>query len=138
MSQADLSPGTADPPTARERRPRLGATPRLLVGAGGVPVRIAVGARTFGGPSNPGEGPPFLSDVTQNGLFIAFTALTVELPLFLPLAVGGVAGGRGARGSYGPRACSAWSPPSRWPSPGGWSVRRCSRCRTSRGCPGPR
>jgi ABC-2 type transport system permease protein len=57
-----------------------------------VPVLIAVVVRTFGGPSNPGEGPPFLSDVTQNGLFIAFTALTVELPLFLPLAIGVVAG----------------------------------------------
>lgn len=80
----------------------LGSELRLLLGrlrirAGlvvlaAVPVLIAVVVRTFGGPSSPGEGPPFLSDVTQNGLFIAFTALTVELPLFLPLAIGVVAG----------------------------------------------
>jgi len=63
-----------------------------LVVLAAVPVLIAVVVRTFGGPSSPGEGPPFLSDVTQNGLFIAFTSLTVELPLFLPLAVGVVAG----------------------------------------------
>jgi ABC-2 type transport system permease protein len=70
---------------------------RLRIRAGlavlaGVPVLIGLVVRTFGGPANPGEGPPFLSDATQNGLFIAFTALTVELPLFLPLAVGVVAG----------------------------------------------
>ncbi len=86
------------PATAR----LLGSELRLLLGrlrirAGlvvlaAVPVLIAVVVRTFGGPSSPGEGPPFLSDVTQNGLFITFTALTVELPLFLPLAIGVVAG----------------------------------------------
>ncbi len=57
-----------------------------------VPVLIAVVVRWLGGPSSPAEGPPFLSDVTSNGLFVAFTALAVELPLFLPLAVGVVAG----------------------------------------------
>jgi ABC-2 type transport system permease protein len=94
---------------SRAEAVRVGATPRLLrsevglllgrlrIRAGlvvlaAVPVLIAVVVRTFGGPSDPGEGPPFLSDVTQNGLFIAFTALTVELPLFLPLAIGVVAG----------------------------------------------
>ncbi len=80
----------------------LGSELRLLLGrlrirAGlvvlaAVPVLIAVVVRTFGGPDSPSEGPPFLADVTQNGLFIAFTALTVELPLFLPLAIGVVAG----------------------------------------------
>jgi ABC-2 type transport system permease protein len=80
----------------------LGSEMRLLLGrlrirAGllvlaAVPLLIGVVVRTFGGPASPSEGPPFLADVTQNGLFIAFTALTVELPLFLPLAVGVVAG----------------------------------------------
>lgn len=80
----------------------LGSELRLLLGrlrirAGlvvlaGVPLLIGVVVRTFGGPASASEGPPFLADVTQNGLFIAFTALTVELPLFLPLAVGVVAG----------------------------------------------
>lgn len=72
-------------------------TGRLRIRAGlvvlaAVPVLIAFVVRTFGGPSGPGEGPPFLADVTQNGLFVAFTALTVELPLFLPLAIGVIAG----------------------------------------------
>jgi ABC-2 type transport system permease protein len=34
-----------------------------------------------------GEGPPFLSQVTDNGLFLVFTSLTVLLPFFLPLSV---------------------------------------------------
>ncbi len=33
------------------------------------------------------EGPPFLNQITGNGLFLVFTALTVTLPFFLPLAV---------------------------------------------------
>src|SRR3954453_9625787 len=110
MSQVDVvDDGVAgrDAPEGPARR--FGATPRLLASEIGlllgrmriraglvvlaaVPVLIAGVVRTFGGPESPGEGPPFLADVTQNGLFIAFTALTVELPLFLPLAVGVVAG----------------------------------------------
>ena len=90
--------GPAGSPTLRLLGSELGLLlGRMRIRAGlvvlaAVPVLIAVVVRTFGGPDNPGEGPPFLSDVTQNGLFIAFTALTVELPLFLPLAVGVVAG----------------------------------------------
>ena len=37
-------------------------------------------------------GPAFLGDITNNGLFVSFTALTVSIPLFLPLTVGVVAG----------------------------------------------
>lgn len=39
-----------------------------------------------------GEGPQFLGQVTGNGLFLVFTALTVCLPFFLPLVVGVLAG----------------------------------------------
>ena len=39
-----------------------------------------------------GRGPAFLGDITQNGLFVSLTALTVAIPLFLPLTVGVVAG----------------------------------------------
>lgn len=39
-----------------------------------------------------GDGPQFLGQVTGNGLFLVFTALTVALPLFLPLIVGVVSG----------------------------------------------
>ncbi len=47
-----------------------------------------------------GDGPTFLSQVTQNGLFLVFTALTVTLPLFLPLAVA-VASGDAVAGEAG-------------------------------------
>lgn len=55
-----------------------------------VPVLIAVAVRlTTSGDSG---GPAFLGDITNNGLFVSFTALTVSIPLFLPLTVGVVAG----------------------------------------------
>ena len=38
------------------------------------------------------ERPPFLSLIAQNRLFLAFTALVVSLPLFMPLAVSVVSG----------------------------------------------
>jgi ABC-2 type transport system permease protein len=54
------------------------------------PVLIGIAVRTSA-PSND-EGPPFLSQVTDNGLFLVFTSLTVLLPFFLPLAVSVAAG----------------------------------------------
>lgn len=56
-----------------------------------VPILIAVAVRVTGAGSS-GGGPAFLSDITQNGLFVSFTALTVSIPLFLPLTIGVVAG----------------------------------------------
>jgi ABC-2 type transport system permease protein len=58
----------------------LSCAPILL----GIAVRVSA-------PSN-GEGPPFLAQVTENGLFLAFTSLVVTLPLFLPVAVAVVSG----------------------------------------------
>jgi ABC-2 type transport system permease protein len=55
-----------------------------------VPILIAVAVRVTGAGS--GGGPAFLGDITQNGLFVSFTALTVSIPLFLPLTIGVVAG----------------------------------------------
>ena len=56
-----------------------------------VPILIAIAVRvTSAGDS--GRGPAFIGDITQNGLFVAFTALTVSIPLFLPLTIGVVAG----------------------------------------------
>jgi len=49
------------------------------------PILIGIAVRVSA-PSN-GDGPPFLSQVTDNGLFLVFTSLTVLLPFFLPLAV---------------------------------------------------
>ena len=56
-----------------------------------VPILIAVAVRVTSAGAG-GRGPAFIGDITQNGLFVAFTALTVSIPLFLPLTVGVVAG----------------------------------------------
>ncbi|MFJ3029205.1 ABC transporter permease [Curtobacterium sp. NPDC087080] len=55
-----------------------------------VPVLIAIAVRLTTDRSS--GGPAFLGDITNNGLFVAFTALTVSIPLFLPLTVGVVSG----------------------------------------------
>lgn len=56
------------------------------------PVLIGVALELTTGEVAPGEGPPFLAGVTNNGLFLAFTAMTAALPVFLPLAVAVVSG----------------------------------------------
>jgi ABC-2 type transport system permease protein len=48
---------------------------------------VLIGFAVHHSPTTPGDGPPFLSQVTDNGLFLVFTSLTVLLPFFLPLAV---------------------------------------------------
>jgi ABC-2 type transport system permease protein len=55
-----------------------------------VPVILAIAVRV----SAPGQGggPAFISAITGNGLFVAFAALALELPLFLPLAVSAISG----------------------------------------------
>jgi ABC-2 type transport system permease protein len=55
-----------------------------------VPVILAVSVRL----SSPGQGggPNLISAITGNGLFVAFAALALELPLFLPLAVSAISG----------------------------------------------
>lgn len=57
-----------------------------------VPILIAVAVRLSSSDGSSGRGPAFLDSITQNGLFVAITALTVAIPLFLPLTVGVVAG----------------------------------------------
>src|SRR5687768_10869982 len=54
----------------------LSSAPILL----GVAVRLA----SVGGDGGDGGGPPFLGQITQNGVFLVFTGLVVALPLFLP------------------------------------------------------
>jgi len=55
-----------------------------------VPVILAVAVKVSA--PRPGRGPDFLSSITSNGLFVALAALTVEMGLFLPLAVSTLAG----------------------------------------------
>ncbi|WP_104192707.1 ABC transporter permease [Cryobacterium sp. Y82] len=64
----------------------------MLVAVALIPVLLAVAVRLSSSTLNPGEGPPFLDRVTQNGLFVGFTAMVVAIPLFLPLTIGVVAG----------------------------------------------
>ena len=64
----------------------------LLVVLALLPVLIGIAIRVSNGPSEPGEGPPFLERVSGNGLFLSFTGLAVVVPFFLPLTVGVVSG----------------------------------------------
>ncbi|GAA4670973.1 ABC transporter permease [Frondihabitans cladoniiphilus] len=63
----------------------------MLGALAAIPVLLAIAVRVT--TSRDGSrGPAFLGDITQNGLFVSLTALTVAIPLFLPLTVGVVAG----------------------------------------------
>jgi len=70
----------------RRRRNQAG----LLVLAA-VPVLIAVAVKVSP-PGRGGDGPDFFASITENGLFVALASLTLELGLFLPLAVAAIAG----------------------------------------------
>ncbi len=56
-----------------------------------IPILIGIALR-LAGPAPSGRGPAFLSQITENGLFVGMTALVVAIPLFLPLTIGVVAG----------------------------------------------
>ncbi|MDX2942589.1 MULTISPECIES: ABC transporter permease [Streptomyces] len=71
----------------------LAAVPVLV----GIAVRIETGdgSSMGGGPDGGGGGgggPAFIAQITNNGLFLVFTALAATLPFFLPMAVGVIAG----------------------------------------------
>lgn len=70
----------------RRRRNRA-----LLALLAATPLAIGIAVRLRNPPGN-GDGPPFLHQITTNGLFLVFTSLVVTLPLLLPLLVGVVAG----------------------------------------------
>jgi ABC-2 type transport system permease protein len=55
-------------------------------------VPLVIGIAVYLSTPRGGEGPAFLGQITGNGLFLVFTALTVSIPVFLPLVVGIVAG----------------------------------------------
>jgi ABC-2 type transport system permease protein len=70
----------------RRRRNQAG----LLVLAS-VPVLISIAVKVSS-PGRGGDGPDFFSSITDNGLFVALASLTLELGLFLPLAVAAISG----------------------------------------------
>ena len=94
--------------TAVVRRPVAAVSPRFLLSElrlmlgrrrnqigllvlAAVPVLIAISVKST--VSRPGQdAPDFFRSITENGLFVALAALTIELGLFLPLAVAVVAG----------------------------------------------
>ena len=57
-----------------------------------IPIFLAIAVSLSGSAVPPGEGPPFLDRVSQNGLFVGFTAMIMAIPLFLPLTIGVVSG----------------------------------------------
>lgn len=63
----------------------------LLAVLSTAPILIGIAVR-LASPSGGADGPAFLGQITDNGLFLAFTALTVTLPFFLPLSVAVVSG----------------------------------------------
>ncbi|MFI6807598.1 ABC transporter permease [Streptomyces luteogriseus] len=65
----------------------LAAVPVLV----GIAVKIETGDGASPGGGG-GGGPAFISQITNNGLFLVFTALAATLPFFLPMAIGVVAG----------------------------------------------
>ncbi|WP_028812424.1 ABC transporter permease [Streptomyces flavidovirens] len=69
----------------------LAAVPVLI----GIAVKIETSGGSpsgGGGREGGGAGPAFLTQITNNGLFLVFAALAATLPVFLPMAVGVVAG----------------------------------------------
>ncbi|MFF7156830.1 ABC transporter permease subunit [Streptomyces sp. NPDC008139] len=68
----------------------------------GVPLLVGVAVRIEtrnggslgggGGPDGNGNGPAFIEQVSNNGLFLTFAALAATLPFFLPMAIGVIAG----------------------------------------------
>jgi len=106
MSTAELS--TAEVPTGDARRAEVStrvmpgwawrffwSEMRLIAGrrrnqAGlavlaAVPVVVAFAVKASA--PKPGRGPDFLTNISSNGIFVALTALTAEIAMFLPLAV---------------------------------------------------
>lgn len=64
----------------------LAAVPVLV----GVAVKMETG--DGGSSGGDGHGPAFISQISNNGLFLVFASLAATLPFFLPMAVGVVAG----------------------------------------------
>jgi ABC-2 type transport system permease protein len=56
-----------------------------------LPILISVAIRVSG-PGEGDGGPGLISEVTSNGIFVALTSLSVEIGLFLPLAVAVLSG----------------------------------------------
>jgi ABC-2 type transport system permease protein len=108
MSSAETAaPSTGSPATVGPRARHRGAFGRLYRGEvrliltrrrniallgllAVVPLFIGI-AVDISRPRN-GDGPQFIGQISGNGLFLVFTALTVALPFFFPLVIGVISG----------------------------------------------
>ncbi|GAA2094492.1 ABC transporter permease [Microlunatus panaciterrae] len=94
MSAADAPPRTR-PVSLRFLRSELRVIfgrRRNLAGLGVlalVPILIAVAVKVSS-PGGDRGGPDFIASITGNGIFVALAALTIELVVFLPLAVAAI------------------------------------------------
>lgn len=64
----------------------------LLAVLASVPVLVGIAVRIQTADGGDRGGPAFISLITNNGLFLVFTSLAATLPVFLPMALGVVAG----------------------------------------------
>jgi len=100
MSAVAAAPAVRRPPVVSTRflRSELGMVFRrrrnlaILAVLAAIPMVIAIAIKVTAPPNDGQDGPPFLFSITGNGIFVALTALTVVLPLFLPLAASVVSG----------------------------------------------
>ncbi len=101
MSAVDQATGEAATPRRRVLSTRLLRSELRLIGGrrrnqmgllvlAAVPVILAIAVKVS--TPRPGRGPDFLSSVTSNGLFVPLSALSIEMVLFLPLAISMLAG----------------------------------------------
>jgi ABC-2 type transport system permease protein len=100
MSAAELTTPVAAP--VRRPSPRFLASELRLVlrrrrniaglaVLAAVPILIAVAVKSTASQPD-GDAPDFFRSITENGLFVSLSALTIELGIFLPLAVAVIAG----------------------------------------------
>ncbi|GHK00362.1 ABC transporter permease [Streptomyces sp. NPDC003753] len=68
----------------------------LLAVLAAVPILVGIAVKMEtsdgSGGRGGGGGPAFIAQITNNGLFLVFTALAATLPFFLPMAIGVIAG----------------------------------------------
>ncbi|POX53485.1 ABC transporter permease [Streptomyces sp. Ru72] len=68
----------------------------LLAVLAAVPILVGIAVKIetsdASGGRGGGGGPAFITQITNNGLFLVFTALAATLPFFLPMAIGVIAG----------------------------------------------
>jgi len=98
MSTVDVLPARARLVSTRFLRSELALIFRRRRNQAGlavlaaVPILVSVAVKLSSPHGGGQDGPDFFGSITENGLFVALASLTLELPLFLPLAVAAISG----------------------------------------------